>query len=143
MKSKSTVAPQDYTLERINGTALLRFYENIREYKTPETDSEPADTGYEFDCYTIKRRYYEGLMERIESDIPGWLALAREEERRELAEAVRARRDSLLKASDKTQMPDYPISDACREGYCVYRQLLRDVPEQTGFPEEVEWPGAP
>ena len=37
-------------------------------------------------------------------------------------------------------MPDYPISDANRDALKAYRQALRDVPEQPGFPDEVVWP---
>ena len=40
-------------------------------------------------------------------------------------------------------MPDYPLS----EGECAivmtYRQALRDVPTQEGFPREVVWPEVP
>jgi hypothetical protein len=57
------------------------------------------------------------------------------------AEAVRKERDGLLDASDWTQMPDY--SSATKESWATYRQALRDIPDQTGFPNEVTWPVAP
>jgi hypothetical protein len=57
------------------------------------------------------------------------------------AEAVRKERDGLLDASDWTQMPDY--SSATKESWAEYRQALRDIPDQTGFPNEVTWPVAP
>jgi hypothetical protein len=59
----------------------------------------------------------------------------------ELAAAVRAERDRLLAASDWTQLPDVP--EATRTAWATYRQALRDVPEQAGFPENVVWPTKP
>ena len=61
----------------------------------------------------------------------------------ELAEQVRAERDYLLAATDKYLMPDFPISDGQRAEILAYRQTLRDVPEQPGFPASVIWPEKP
>jgi hypothetical protein len=56
----------------------------------------------------------------------------------ELAAQARAQRDSLLASTDWTQLPDVP--QATREAYAVYRQALRDVPLQDGFPTDIIWP---
>ena len=56
----------------------------------------------------------------------------------QLAAAARAQRDSLLASTDWTQLPDVP--QATREAYAVYRQALRDVPQQDGFPTDIIWP---
>lgn len=56
---------------------------------------------------------------------------------------VRNRRDELLRACDWTQMPDAPLDDEARSVWTVYRQALRDVPQQAGFPEAVTWPHKP
>ena len=53
---------------------------------------------------------------------------------------VRAERDRLLKATDWTQLPDTPVDP---EFYGPYRQSLRDIPTQAGFPWEVVWPDSP
>jgi hypothetical protein len=55
-------------------------------------------------------------------------------------EEVRTERDRLLKASDWTQVADAPVDQAA---WAEYRQALRDVPEQEGFPENVVWPTKP
>ena len=52
---------------------------------------------------------------------------------------ARALRDSLLAATDWTANSDVTMSDAMR----VYRQALRDVPSQAGFPDNVTWPVKP
>ena len=65
----------------------------------------------------------------------------REAERLEqAAESVRAERDRLLAASDWTQIADAPVVSL---EWQSYRQALRDVPQQSGFPDSVEWPVAP
>jgi hypothetical protein len=57
------------------------------------------------------------------------------------AAEVRATRDALLAASDKTQLAD---ADKKVQGdYVPYRQALRDVPKQAGFPFTVDWPVKP
>lgn len=57
-----------------------------------------------------------------------------------MAEAVRAERDRRLAECDWTQMPDAPLDDTARAAWTIYRQALRDVPQQAGFPEAVAWP---
>lgn len=61
----------------------------------------------------------------------------------EAAEAARAKRDTLIADTDYLLMPDYPISDEDLEAVKAYRQALRDVPQQSGFPLEIDWPEAP
>lgn len=57
--------------------------------------------------------------------------------------AVRADRAALLSSTDWTQVSDSPLSDDERAIWAAYRQALRDVPEQRGFPWMVEWPKRP
>jgi|GEM_PF-899584 len=58
-----------------------------------------------------------------------------------LTERVRLERDRLLSESDYIMMADYPLSD--KTDWKTYRQALRDLPLQPGFPQEVSWPGKP
>jgi hypothetical protein len=53
---------------------------------------------------------------------------------------VRQQRNELLAACDWTQLPDSP---ADHEAWATYRQALRDVTAQAGFPWDVTWPEAP
>ncbi len=59
------------------------------------------------------------------------------------AETVRAERDGRLAECDWTQMSDTPLDDEARAAWATYRQALRDVPQQGGFPDAVEWPNKP
>ena len=56
------------------------------------------------------------------------------------AAAVRASRTQMLKDSDWTQIAD---STANKPAWATYRQALRDVPAQVGFPQSVTWPEQP
>jgi hypothetical protein len=55
-------------------------------------------------------------------------------------DAVRNERNSLLAASDWTQLADATVDKAA---WAVYRQALRDIPEQAGFPYNVTFPVTP
>jgi len=58
----------------------------------------------------------------------------------EQAKSVRTTRDEKLKDSDWSQVADAPVDKTV---WATYRQELRDVPTQSGFPWEVTWPDAP
>lgn len=54
---------------------------------------------------------------------------------------ARAFRDQLLAQTDWTQAADVP--QATKDKWAPYRQALRDVPQQPGFPENIQWPAKP
>ena len=57
------------------------------------------------------------------------------------AAGVRNQRNQLLRDSDWTQLPDaHPVHAAA---WAPYRQALRDVTAQPGFPHNVTWPEEP
>lgn len=70
----------------------------------------------------------------------GWSDTPPEPTPEEKSAWARAQRDSLIAATDYLMMPDYPISEADRAAVAAYRQALRDVPNQPGFPDTIEWP---
>jgi len=55
------------------------------------------------------------------------------------AEAARRERDRLLSDVDWAAGTDVNMS----EEMAAYRQALRDVPQQAGFPENINWPTKP
>lgn len=57
-----------------------------------------------------------------------------------LATSVRTERNNLLAASDWTQVEDAPVD---KLAWATYRQALRDITAQAGFPETIEWPSLP
>ena len=58
----------------------------------------------------------------------------------ETASNVRRDRNSKLSACDWTQLAD---SMADKAAWATYRQALRDIPSQDGFPWNVTWPTEP
>lgn len=57
-----------------------------------------------------------------------------------LATQVRLERDKRIAATDFYLLPDAPQQP---EGLLAYRQALRDITLQSGFPENIVWPIPP
>ena len=60
-----------------------------------------------------------------------------------LAAELRSKRTRKLTLCDWTQTLDAPLSEAERAAWAEYRQALRAIPEQPGFPQDVTWPVVP
>lgn len=58
----------------------------------------------------------------------------------EVATSVRNNRNRLLTECDWTQLTDSPVN---KTAWATYRQELRDVPNQAGFPHNITWPNKP
>lgn len=58
-------------------------------------------------------------------------------------EIMRLRRNELLEKSDWTQVSDSPLSDTDKAAWATYRQSLRDISSQEGFPNSITWPTSP
>jgi hypothetical protein len=58
----------------------------------------------------------------------------------EQAKSVRTTRGEKLKESDWTQVADAPVDKAA---WATYRQALRDITAQAGFPWTIDWPETP
>lgn len=57
-------------------------------------------------------------------------------------DSLRDRRNQMLSASDWTQSPDSPLTDAKKAEWATYRQQLRDLPS-TADPANPTWPTKP
>lgn len=58
-------------------------------------------------------------------------------------QAVNAQRIQLLYESDWTQIPNNPLTEQAQQDWANYRQQLRDIPQQSGYPFDVVWPTPP
>lgn len=85
------------------------------------------DTNHIFN-YTIKQ-WVDARSEQQKLDDATHLALTR--------------RSSELAASDWTQIPNNPLSPALQQQWATYRQALRDITEQPGYPLTIDWPTPP
>jgi len=53
---------------------------------------------------------------------------------------IRNKRNVLLTQSDWTQVADAPVN---QQAWATYRQALRNITQQPGFPLEITWPTQP
>lgn len=60
-----------------------------------------------------------------------------------LAEIIRQRRNQLLEKSDWTQLSDSPLTKDKKTAWKTYRQALRDITKQDGFPLNIVFPQMP
>ena len=60
-----------------------------------------------------------------------------------LAASARQKRDRLIATTDYLVTPDYPIESDRLAKVKIYRQALRDIPGQPGFPRSITWPEKP
>lgn len=79
----------------------------------------------------------DGFIKIIDADE---LAFEQQAELDAQAHRVRTDRNLRLQASDWTQVEDAPVDKAA---WATYRQELRDVSAQDGFPWSVTWPTKP
>jgi hypothetical protein len=62
-----------------------------------------------------------------------------QEELEAVKTTLRDLRNNLLKETDLWGLSDYPASQAQLD----YRQALRDITDQSSFPEDITWPTKP
>ena len=80
------------------------------------------------------------IREMNDDEYAEWLSEAPKREQA-ASESARSIRNQKLKDSDWTQLSDSPSQN--KLAWATYRQALRDVPQQSGFPTMIDWPVAP
>ena len=139
MKVNGSISPQPLSFQhRFDGAAEIRFRENV----VKNTDKD-GNVTYTYDEYLLTMPDRDGLEKIVTDNTAVWLAYAETQEVNQLATDVRTQRDKLLYDTDWTQVDDAPISDVDRESMRQYRQALRDITSQDGFPYNVKFPEKP
>ena len=145
---------------RVRSTGAVMFEEEFRRYVK-------ATSGGSFDALTIEilhengadpvlegpqanpTRYQMAFRDGVEEIDGQWFTkysvvdLTDEQKAAKDADQARAIRDDRnkrLAECDWTQLSDAPVD---KTAWASYRQELRDISKQTGFPWEVTWPTAP
>ncbi|WP_461210388.1 tail fiber assembly protein [Desulfocurvus sp. DL9XJH121] len=98
---------------------------------------------HDSDTGTCIERTYEledipGRFQVWDGDAGAWTL-----DRDAAAGAARSERNRRLTGCDWTQVADSPLAEEEREAWAAYRQTLRDLPAQPGFPETINWPAEP
>ena len=78
----------------------------------------------------------EGNYQANEHIVVDGEALARTDN---ILDILRLKRDALLTESDWTQVNDSPLTTEKKAEWAVYRQALRDLPENNAGVEPLEW----
>ena len=79
------------------------------------------------------------LVDLTQAEIDSATALLNDYNQNALPQEVRAQRNRLLAETDYLALSDLTLSS----DMATYRQALRDVPSQEGFPTDVTWPVKP
>ena len=135
------------------GQKIICFRQNIEEIETED------GTQYTADEYTLTLTDTPTLEERIANNIDAWREKAMREDYDRVAAEIRAIRDKLLAESDKEMVLDRmglevptgisfsawieflkKLGSAVSGELAKYRQELRDIPQQEGFPYCVVFP---
>ena len=159
MREKTIYSSRPSAYEIKNGDAgqkIICFRQNIEEIETED------GTQYTADEYTLTVADTQMLEKRIADNIDAWREKAMKEDYYRAAAEVRAIRDKLLTESDKEMVLDRmglevptgvsftawldflkKLGAAVSGEMARYRQELRDIPKQEGFPYSVVFPTMP
>ena len=161
MKARSTIAPQKFKIGDRKGNLIdVAFFDDVKEIQEKES------TQYEYSIYTIKTIYREDLESYISDNYEDYLALAKETDYQLEASKVREKRNELLADSDKfllldrlgislpseitattllSSIKDFfdNLKEVLNGDWAEYRQALRDITKQSGFPYDVNFPQKP
>ena len=103
-------------VEQIDGKWYTKYILGPTFTDTPATDTTPAQTAAE------QEAAYKASKDA------------------EQAKSVRTSRNDKLKECDWTQITDATVD---KTAWATYRQALRDITAQAGFPWTITWPDAP
>lgn len=129
-----------YGYDPITGvyTGIIRAFEcqiekGVFHIPAGATDIAPAKTGEDELCVFDPARSAWAVIKKEKPFVKTEKVVSAEDR-------VRAQRNELLAASDYTQLADYPGDNIAA---AKYRQALRDITTQKGFPDKVVWPELP
>lgn len=164
MQTESNLKPKKFKIEDLgNGKCVVSFFDNIVEQEISQVDSEETTIKYVYDMYKITINSRPNLIEELENKFDDWLMFAKDCEYEKLATEVRMKRNEMLKETDAEMCLDrmgldipeeitatnllsvvVAVFKALREilmgKNAKYRQELRDLTKQEGFPYNIVWP---
>jgi hypothetical protein len=133
-------------------------YQTVKREDTTSLDEQIREKRKEIDDLKNERtprpatkREYLDLLDTLQDDLAGLVATIKEVDDQYAADiaaakldpdnqwaAIRAVRNAQLAATDWTQMPDSPLSDADKKAMALYRQKLRDIPQTATHPDQID-----
>ena len=147
---------------RIPSATELVLRENIVQVEAPQQEGQETTERWEADEYILPMPYSPNLLERAEEAFDSLLAKAKQLDLDKTAQTIREERNRRLAASDAAVALDRigldvpegatfaswlvflkTLGEALVGPWATYRQHLRDLPQQEGFPYSVRWPDKP
>lgn len=104
------------------------------------SESVPEFNGFTHDCVADSAPTYRNGLWVLGCSVVEKSQEEKDEIINQYANIVREQRNKLLYESDWTQIADANLTDSQKQSFAVYRQALRDITDQDGFPMSVEWP---
>lgn len=165
MKVKSDRLPQnDFEINNIQGNTCDVVFFDVQNHK--EEQDENGNISYEYESYIVPTTYRNTLGTDISNNYDKWYNYAIQYNKDVLAAQIRAKRNELLNESDKevafdrldlnipteftmtnllSSVKDFfnSLKELKNNEWAKYRQELRDITEQEGFPYHVVFPEKP
>ena len=162
MWTESNIKPNELEVFKLSHSfARITFCTNIQEVPTENPGEEPM-IRYKYESYDLIVPFSENIEQRIRTRFDEWLDKAKQAEIETLSQEARTLRDKLLLESDSAMLLDRlgldvsggssftswlkflkGLVSALTGDWATYRQALRDLPEQEGFPYNIQWPEKP
>lgn len=130
--------PEEQEVVVIDGRASVFIRTHIEEVTVTDPEGEEQT---EYRCIEYSTQVNAAGVKVDEKFIEELIA----SETDKAAAEMRKRRNDLLDRSDKEMIPDRLEKKTKEEAeaWKAYRQALRDLPQQEGFPFEIDWPERP
>lgn len=165
-KVESTIKPNDYEIRsQTDNLVEVVFFDNITE-ETRTSDDGTKQTIYTYYENPINIVYREDIKAYIEDNIETWKQQAKQQFEDTIAANIRSIRNKLLSESDSyvlfdrsgLKLPENITATSMLTAFkdlisslktlvsgdwAKYRQALRDITKQKGFPYDVEFPTKP
>lgn len=144
------------TLEKLEAANIMLAHPEVSFPNRGWSDEDLAPYGYAELHFPLEHPFpnnHEKLVETTPKNIDGkWYiqfeVIPMTEDEIRITDTIKysdviAERNQLLLNSDWTQNNDSPLSEEVIELWKAYRQQLRDLTKQSGFPWDIEWPQQP
>lgn len=165
-KVESTIRPENFKIGDQKGNLTeVAFFDEIEEITRPLEDGT-EQTMYSYYVYKVKVVSRNDLEAYISENLDTWLQLAKNNFIEEKSQEIRAIRNKLLAESDSHVLLDRlgisipsnitattlltviknlfsSLGTILNGDWSKYRQALRDITKQEGFPFDVEFPTSP
>ncbi|MDD4699458.1 MAG: tail fiber assembly protein [Oscillospiraceae bacterium] len=137
MRAKNTILPESLVEIEVRGDKSVIMIWNGYYYSITN-DNDVLE--YEYDIYLLEVNSRTDLKTAVMNNFDDWYVKAKNAEIDRLAYDIREKRKKLLDESDYLVTTDYPLAHEKLIAVQEYRQALRDIPEQDGFPYDVVFP---